>query len=449
MKSRLSLLVLVVATLIASRFVGSTRETVASPVTEISGPFSHENLTIFLLHGRDEIRNRKIVTLGEALDQKLAMVHETGSVNELLVENLSTDSELFLQSGDIVKGGRQDRLIAADVLLPPKSGRVPVASFCCESGRWQQRGNEAATHFGANPGNANTKSLKLAVNDAKQQAAVWANVQELQNKVNHNLNTVVNSPQSPTSLQLAIENKQLQDRIAAYEKALSVAFKGQTNVIGFAIAINGKVEGAEIYGSAALFAKARPKLLTAAAIDAIAEWKKDQRFPVSAESDVRTFMDRTLQSRRTDAIASARPRPQSYKPQGTSITGAFQSRFNPNMPDRNDMNRMEQTAVLEVNGRGDQPEITRRTMPARPSSSSASRSSRSRYVNIQGQQQEQLAIPQPNAPTTNLPSLAAPAVSSPAARLNVTQRGNHDAIMVESRDNNRGGAVVRQSFTAK
>src|SRR5204862_2923768 len=52
-----------------------------------------------------------------------------------------------IQSGDIVKGGKQDRAIAFDLLLPPKSGLVSVGSFCCEAGRWTKRGEEEATRF--------------------------------------------------------------------------------------------------------------------------------------------------------------------------------------------------------------------------------------------------------------------------------------------------------------
>ena len=73
-------------------------------------------------------------------------VHETGNVNELQIENLGTD-EVFVQSGDIVKGGQQDRVLTVSLLLPPKSGRIPIASFCVEQGRWTARGKEDVKTF--------------------------------------------------------------------------------------------------------------------------------------------------------------------------------------------------------------------------------------------------------------------------------------------------------------
>ncbi len=67
-------------------------------------------------------------------------VVETGSVNELRIEN-SGDEDVFIQSGDIVKGGRQDRVLTVSFVLPQKSGEVPVAAYCVEHGRWSQRGS--------------------------------------------------------------------------------------------------------------------------------------------------------------------------------------------------------------------------------------------------------------------------------------------------------------------
>src|SRR5215470_10097971 len=128
----------------------------------ISGPFTHDNLTIFLLHGKDTLSGKPLLTLQEALEQKKAVVHETAQVNELSVENVSSEVEIYIQPGDMVKGGRQDRLIAFDLILPPKSGKIPVASFCVEAGRWAKRGGEADATFGSSGNVANSKDLKVA-----------------------------------------------------------------------------------------------------------------------------------------------------------------------------------------------------------------------------------------------------------------------------------------------
>src|SRR5438094_446282 len=135
----------------------------APAVRTVSGPFTHANLTVFLLHGSDVLPGKTILTLQDALAQKKAVVHETSQVNQLSVENTSEDALLFIQSGDIVKGGKQDRAIAFDLLLPPKSGLVSVGSFCCEAGRWTKRGEEEATRFAESNAQIAGKDLKQAV----------------------------------------------------------------------------------------------------------------------------------------------------------------------------------------------------------------------------------------------------------------------------------------------
>ena len=114
--------------------------TKAPKVTKVTGPITHGNLSVFVLHGAETLPSRHFLTLQEAFDQKKIVVNETSNVNQLTVENTSPDTEVFLMYGDIVKGGKQDRAIAFDMILPPKSAAVPIGSFCVESGRWRQRG---------------------------------------------------------------------------------------------------------------------------------------------------------------------------------------------------------------------------------------------------------------------------------------------------------------------
>ncbi|HXL80610.1 MAG TPA: DUF6569 family protein, partial [Pyrinomonadaceae bacterium] len=106
----------------------------------LSGPYTHKNLSIFLIHSKTTTRTKSFLTLQEALEQRKVVVYETQSVNELAIENLSSE-EVYVQAGDIVKGGQQDRMMGVDFIVPPKSGRMPIAAFCVEHGRWSGRGN--------------------------------------------------------------------------------------------------------------------------------------------------------------------------------------------------------------------------------------------------------------------------------------------------------------------
>jgi hypothetical protein len=144
-----------------------------APACKLSGPFSHDNLTVFLIHGADQVKGETILTLDEALAQKKVVVHETKNVNRLSVENVSATEEVFIQAGDIVKGGQQDRTIARDMLLRPKSGRVPVGAFCVEQGRWSRRPGESVNQFDSSKHYLATNALRLACRKAGSQGEVW------------------------------------------------------------------------------------------------------------------------------------------------------------------------------------------------------------------------------------------------------------------------------------
>jgi hypothetical protein len=271
-----------------STIKGSGREVKASDY-EISGPYAHKNLAIFLVHGSDKISGRSFLTLQEALAQKKVIVFETKSVNELAIQNLSNE-DVYVQSGEIVKGGQQDRMLAVDLIVPARSGKIPIAAFCVESGRWTKRGSEQATNFSSSSAVANTKDLKLAAKVAASQGDVWKNVTVAQDKLSANVGTRVNSTRSESSLQLAVENVKVQEIANSYTRELERIVKSRQNVIGYVFAINGKVNSADVYASNALFLKLWPKLLQASAIEAIAELQQDLKVEPLSAGHVKAFL---------------------------------------------------------------------------------------------------------------------------------------------------------------
>jgi hypothetical protein len=237
----------------------------------VSEPVSYKNLSIFLIHGKDENTKGNILTLQEAMERNLFAVYETAEVNELEVENLSKEFDVFIQSGDIVKGGRQDRVLAVSIIIPARSGRVSIAAFCVESGRWTKRGNEDTSKFNSSNDRIVTKELKLAANSARSQQEVWDKVSDAQARLSKTVGGKVNSPQSESSLQLSLENREVEANVEEYIRHLSSAVDGNSDVIGYAFAINGKINSADVYVSNALFKKVWTKMLKAAATEAVAE----------------------------------------------------------------------------------------------------------------------------------------------------------------------------------
>ena len=261
-----------------------------SPSYRISAPYTHKNLTIYLIHGKDETSKTNILTLQEAMDRQLFRVYETSDVNELAVENVSKTFDVFIQSGDIVKGGKQDRILGVSIIIPARSGRIRIEAFCVESGRWEKRGNEDAGQFKSSNDRIVSKELKLAANGARSQQDVWQKVSEAQEKLSRNVGGSV-APSS-SSLQLSLENGRVTATADEYVRKLSGLIEGKSDVIGYAFAVNGRINSADVYVSNFLFKKLWPRMLKAAAVEAVSEQDSHARnAPIAKPAEVQAFMD--------------------------------------------------------------------------------------------------------------------------------------------------------------
>jgi hypothetical protein len=272
-----------------------------------TGPVVHANLALYFIHGQSA-PGKVPLTLEEALAKGVVKVHETGDVNSLAIENLG-DAEVFVQSGDLVKGGKQDRALMVSLLLPPHSGRVSIAAFCVEEGRWSARGREDVRTFASSGTQLYSHAAKLAMkapqvsgttssvatgtssaDTGARQQEMWRAVKQAQDVLSRNVGEAVAAPQSRTSLQLAYENEKLQAARVAYLKALQPAGEKDSDIIGYVFAINGKINSADIYPSNGLFRKMWAKLIAANATEAIGNTGAANSVAPSM-ADVRAFLD--------------------------------------------------------------------------------------------------------------------------------------------------------------
>ena len=220
----------------------------------------------------------------------MGLCPRNGRRQRLSIENRSTKLEVFVQAGDIVKGGQQDRVLGVDLIIPAKSGRIPIDSFCVEQGRWTTRGSERRDRFNASTEYAPSKQMKLATRTEKSQGKVWQEVSKSQEKLSVATSSNTASNTSRSSLQLTLENDRVREDSSEFVKALSGIIDGKTDVIGFLFTINGEINSSDIYGSSGLFQKLWPKLLKAAAIEAIAERHEDNAAPTPAKiAEIESF----------------------------------------------------------------------------------------------------------------------------------------------------------------
>lgn len=286
----------------AAALLTTVQAAAADNSVQVSGPNIHENLAVYFIHG-PSASGAIPLTLEEALAMGTVTVSETGEVNQLSIKNTGAEP-VFIQSGEIVKGGRQDRTLTMSLVLPPHSGDTPIAAFCVEHGRWSGRGSEDSAVFSATTEAVPSREAKLAMKAPlpvssesapneetyERQRSVWSLVEATQNRLSGASGANVASALSATSLQLSLENEKLQELRAAYVKTLEDLARADKDIVGYAFAINGKLNSADVYASNGLFLKMWPKQLRAAAIEAIGEKEKSAE-PNPSVNAVKAFLD--------------------------------------------------------------------------------------------------------------------------------------------------------------
>jgi len=128
--------------------------TLAQTGWRLESPVTYQNLTIFPVLATQDADTSEFATLDEALASGDAVVTEQGSymrrtrdgsippnfssgpqVNQLVLINRGK-RPLILLAGEIVSGGKQDRVIGKDRIVPAGSAPLPLDVFCVEHGRW-------------------------------------------------------------------------------------------------------------------------------------------------------------------------------------------------------------------------------------------------------------------------------------------------------------------------
>jgi hypothetical protein len=260
----------------------------ASEAGPFSGPYTYRNLSLFLLHGPDTLPGtQRLLTLQEALESKQASLRAVNS--HVYVDNRS-NAQIFVQAGDILKGAFQDQAVGRDSLVRPQSSNVPLPSYCVEQGRSGPRGPESPSEWESANAQVPGKDFRISLQRGDQEA-IWATVGRTQAGLSSSVQGPVQAQSSPTSLQLTLESPALQSHVQGYVQALSGATKGEEDVLGLVVVINGKIQYADQYASRALFAKLWPKLLSASAVAAVAaEAESSGPQPLPTTEALRRFL---------------------------------------------------------------------------------------------------------------------------------------------------------------
>jgi hypothetical protein len=253
------------------------------------GSFTYKNLRLYPLKAKQSLKAQtKFISgytpLKQALDSKKIKIteketaNESAEVNSLYIQNTSADT-VYVMAGEVVQGGKQDRVIGQDMILPPNSGKKKLSVYCVEHGRWASasRNNEFKNYY-----SVSGLSVRKAIDVDKDQSKVWEKVAEGNAK---------NKVQSSTGAYTALRTSgdyQKQER--EYFQALSPQVEAVKDIIGFIIVTGNKVIGCEIFATEQLFRNASGNLLKSYIHEAITNGK-----PVSiSNTTVKKYMDDLL-----------------------------------------------------------------------------------------------------------------------------------------------------------
>lgn len=241
--------------------------------------YSYENLRFYPIIANNQFREEhkdigKFTLLKDAIEQNKILISETGAaqlsnqpninqssnqglnggdvggtVNTLLAHNNSQDT-IFIMAGEVVKGGKQDRVISQDIVLAPDE-KVNLSAFCVEKSRWAtQDGNKGEFKEYYNVTNMDIRKTVVTENN---QSEVWRKVDEQTRK---------NGASSSTGTYANLENSaEYQEKLAKYMKVFKTAFKNDPNVIGVIAVTGDKVMGCDMFATHDLFISTFENLL--------------------------------------------------------------------------------------------------------------------------------------------------------------------------------------------
>jgi hypothetical protein len=282
---------------------GSPEPSTSRPEGEwrLLDPVTYENISVFPVVSSYSQDTSSFLTLEEGFATGEVAVREQGSetmvrgrdgrpvyipqpttsaaVNQLVLINRSR-RPLLLLAGELVSGGKQDRVIGKDRIVPAGAPPLPLDVFCVEHGRWTGSTQFAAANTIVHP------SVRESAAVDKEQTKVWSSVRN---------GTNLAAPSAAPPARISQDNIQGaiagNGRTEAYEKiyesrAVGVSiddfvdevqrrFASATSglkgdrVVGVVVAYGGDVAWSDIFASGDLFDHYWRKLLRSYAVEAM------------------------------------------------------------------------------------------------------------------------------------------------------------------------------------
>jgi len=305
---------------------------------QVLEPIRQGSLTVFPVVASKSYPTGEFLTLDEGLRSGEVVVTEFGNirglerrhntrsiqrdsaqVNQLALIN-NSKRPLLLLAGEIVAGGKQDRVIGMDRIVPPESDPIDLNVFCVEPGRWvatsNSFGTSGATYGSAAKGVAGGSaggvaggtlmaqpSVRAKAMGDKDQSQVWAEVKKQQQSMSVEVEAASPSPAaasqitSTSSYAVVMENKDVKQEVDKIAKPIEQNYQSlikqlrDRKAVGVVVAVNGRVIWSDVFASTELLEKYWPKLVRSYASEAVVTHVKDARATMAQAESFLTDMD--------------------------------------------------------------------------------------------------------------------------------------------------------------
>jgi hypothetical protein len=268
----------------------------ASSSYKVLAPLRHGNLTVFPVVAARSYDTQEFLTLDEGLRSGEVLVSESGSVpplirrrptpvwrqgaqvNRLVLVNHS-NRPLLLLAGEIVTGGKQDRVIAKDRIIPADSDPIDLGVFCVEPGRW----TGGSDRFGVADQAGGQVSAPIAAPGVRGRAMADKDQQKVWEEVGKTRAAMAESVvmgaapglHTTTSYAQVMENKEVREKVDSVAEPIQRNYQSlmqrlrDQNAVGVVVAVNGQIVWADIFASTHLLEKYWPKLVRSYAAEAV------------------------------------------------------------------------------------------------------------------------------------------------------------------------------------
>lgn len=224
---------------------------------KIGDAIEYKNLRIFPLIAHKTLSTQHYVTLDEAMDKGWLKIKEIGTGQIEFVEMKNNGTKIvFIMTGEVISGAKQDRMIKEDILIGAKSDWIRVPVYCVEHGRWISVTSEF-------------QSARLVVPNAlRQRAKMTESQSDVWDEIAHSQDELGIASATGT-VRSNYEDERVQKVVNEYVQKLEKVPTLSKSTVGVVVTTGQRIICCDLFAHNELLRKLWKKLIQSYAMDAL------------------------------------------------------------------------------------------------------------------------------------------------------------------------------------